>query len=278
MGEWKRDIPWRQGHLLDSDTIRALGMCNFQSPEKTAVIVVSHDCDLVQSIESEPNVEVIVGRLAEKADGNFTYSKNARKLHLEISQGNQVVVLELVSTEKQSISKKVLLGADPDPDLKIGQRGLEILQRWLAARYRRAAFSDEFDHRLKNATGMREKIRAILKRNGTHIDSIFFDVDNGEEVVHNGIDDPFKLVIYLVYGTETDEEVAISEAEQAAELIKKAFEEKCLKEQCWQWIELVECIAIADSSLTFFAIQNTERMARRRPELAPRRLASTPKL
>src|ERR1700739_1644925 len=99
MGEWNRDIPWRQGHLLDSGTIKALGVCNLQSPEKTAVIVVSHDCDLVQSIESEPNVEVIVGRfLAEKANGNFTYSKNARKLHLEILRADQTVVLELVST------------------------------------------------------------------------------------------------------------------------------------------------------------------------------------
>lgn len=252
MSDWNREILWRQGHLLDSGTIKALGISDSESPEKTAVIIVSHDCDLVQSIQREPHVEVIVGRLFPgKPDGNFTYSKNARKLHLEILQGNQTAVLELISTGKRSISKKELLGAHPDPDLKVGRRGLEILQNWLAARYRRAAFPDEFDHRLKNETGMREKIRAILKRNGAHIDSIFFDLDNGEEVVHNGIDDPFKLGVYLVYSTETDEEVAMKEAEEAAGLIEKAFEEKCLKEQCWQWVELVECTAVADSSLTF---------------------------
>jgi hypothetical protein len=58
-------------------------------------------------------------------------------------------------------------------------------------------------------------------------------------------------VIYLVYSRETDEEVAFKEAEEAAGLIKKAFAENCFKEQCWQWIELVECFETADSSLTF---------------------------
>jgi hypothetical protein len=252
MSDWNRETPWRQGHLLDDDTVKALALSDSRSPNKTAGVVISHDCDLVQSIEREPYVEVIVGRfLGENANGNFTHAKNARKLHLERSSGSQPVTLELVATGKRRISKQQLAGAKPNANFELSPWELSVLQNWLAARYRRAAFPDEFDRRLKVETEVREKIRAILKSHGTQIDAVFFDVDDGDDIAHNGIDDPFKLAIYLLYNTQRDEEAATKGAEKAAELIEKAFKTKCLKGNCWQWIELVECLPVADTAMTY---------------------------
>ena len=254
MSDWNRETPWRQGHLLEDDTVKALALSNSRSLDKTAVMVISHDCDLVQSVQSEPDVEVMVGRFLdqnEKVNGNFTHAKNSRKLHLERSSGSQPIALELVATDKRRISKDQLAGAKPKPNFKLSPWELKVLQNWLAARYRRAAFPDEFDRRLNEETELREKIRAILKRRGAHIDAVFFDIDGGEERGHSGINDPFDLMIYLVYNTETDEEAARKEAEEAAKLIKKAFEDKCFKEKCWQWIELVECIPMADTAISY---------------------------
>jgi len=252
MSDWNRETAWRQGHLLDDDTIKTLSLSNSQLQDRTAVVVISHDCDLVQSVQSEPDVEIIVGRFLDKAaDGNFTHAKNARRLHLERSSGGHPVTLELVATGKRRISKQQLAGAKPNTDFRLSPRELSILQNWLAARYRRAAFPDEFDRRLKVETEVREKIRAILKSHGAQVNAVFFDVDDGDEIPHNGIDDPFKLAIYLLYDTQTDEEAAREEAEEAAGLIEKAFKTKCLKENCWQWIDLVECLPIADTAMTY---------------------------
>jgi len=248
MSGWNRATPWRQGHLLDDDTVKALALSNSESPDKTAVMVISHDCDLAQPIEREPYVEVIVGRfLEEKANGNFTHAKNIRKLHLEQSSSSESLTVELVATCKTRISKQQLAGAKPSSNFRLSTLELSVLQNWLAARYRRAAFPDEFDRRLKDQTKLAEKIRAILKTRGEHIDAIFFDVDNGEDTAHSGVDDPFKLAVYLIYSTQKDEETAREDAEAAAELFDKAFREKCLtKERRWEWIELVVCEAMAE--------------------------------
>jgi hypothetical protein len=253
MSDWNRETPWRQGHLLDDDTVKALSLSSSESPDRTAVVVISHDCDLVQSSQKEPYVEVIVGHfLNEKANGNFTFAKNARKLHFDRSSGTQPLTVELVATDKRQINKQKLANAQPDPNFALSHRERSVLQQWLAARYRRAAFPDEFDNRLQNKTGLREKLRAILKSHGAHIDAIFFDVDDGEEIPHNGIDDPFKLVIELLYSTQTDEDAAREAAEETAKLIEEAFNEECFaKENGWQWIELVECRATADLVMTY---------------------------
>ena len=69
-------------------------------------IVISHDCDLVQTPSVEPNVEIIVGRAIESPDGSFTYSKNPRKLHLECTAGTQRFLVELVATDKMAVPKE----------------------------------------------------------------------------------------------------------------------------------------------------------------------------
>ena len=82
MAEWNRDTPWRQGHLLGADATEALGLGHAGTPDQTLVIVASHDCDLAQSPEGEPTIEVVVGRLVTEKDGNCTHAKNARKLQV----------------------------------------------------------------------------------------------------------------------------------------------------------------------------------------------------
>ena len=73
MAEWNRDeTQWRQGLLLASDAVEALGLDHSEFSERTLVIVASHDCDLAQSPEKEPHIEVVIGRLAPEKDGNST--------------------------------------------------------------------------------------------------------------------------------------------------------------------------------------------------------------
>ena len=107
MAEWNRETPWRQGRLLNSDAIDALGLRHPVTPDQTLVIVASHDCDLAQAPEGEPVVELVIGRLVTDKDGNSTHAKNARKLHVEFS-GADAFWAEFEATAKVSIDKWAL--------------------------------------------------------------------------------------------------------------------------------------------------------------------------
>ena len=250
MPETGRSVPWRQGHFLPDEALRSFEVT--ESADKLA-IVISHDCDIVQTPSVEPNVEIVVGRAIETPDGNFTYSKNPRKLHLECTAGTQRFLVELVATDKMAVPKEGdtgLLKHAPREDVRLSGGELVILQQWLAARYRRSAFPDEFDHRL-TATGVRDQLLRILKRHGAHILAIYFDVDDGEDVAHNGPDDPYKLTISLLYSTEATPDEAEHAAMEVSKSVRSVFKKKCcLDGTHWKWIELADCEVLADTAMT----------------------------
>ena len=61
MTEWQRDNPWRQGFILNGDSVKALDLVHPKSLDDTVVVVISHDCDLAQLPDTEPYCEVIAG-------------------------------------------------------------------------------------------------------------------------------------------------------------------------------------------------------------------------
>jgi hypothetical protein len=255
MSHWDRNTPWRQGHLLTQDTAKALGIQHPSTPEATASVVISHDCDLAQSAINEPYVEIIVGRFVDNANGNFTHAKNLRKLHLPYKNGEKQIIVELVAVDKRLILKEgdgALAGHQPEAGLRLAPNEQATLQLWLAARYRRAAFPDEFDRRLGDETGLREQLAKILRPLGIHIPAIFFDVDEGEEVKREGANDTYTLTITLLYSTASDPEKAEADAIAAKNAIEKAFKEKCWGNgQVWQWIELRDCEVMADTAMSY---------------------------
>ena len=196
-------------------------------------------------------VEVIVGRRVAAADGNFTYAKNARRLHLTFNGGAEHLTADFEASCKRQVAKGQLAEHEPIETVRLTSIEHNILQRWLAARYRRSAFPDEFDRRLER-TGVRDRLSKILKSAGALIAAIYFDVDQGEEISRTGSDDPYTLAIYLLFSTETDPEAAERATEAAKQAIRKAFRDRCLSKETGTWhdIELIECEAISDQAMT----------------------------
>jgi hypothetical protein len=249
MVEWDRTTPWRQGHLLTEEAATTLNLGNEQP--RAAVVVISHDCDLAMAPSKEPNVEVIAGRVIDAPDGNFAHSKNARTLHVPFIGGNRKQWIELCATDKLAIGKADLAGFAPRPDLGLDQSGHSTLQRWLAGRYRRAAFPDAFENRLKE-NRLQEKLVGILKPLGEHIVALFFDVDDGRDEVRTDPTDTYALRIYVAYATDPDPRKAQAAAVEVRDKIETAFRQKLFEPtQQWRYIELCECVAISDESLTY---------------------------
>jgi hypothetical protein len=260
MVSWERNTPWRQGNIVPYQAAEALGLIPKDAQDNLVFVVISHDCDLAQPPDMEPHVEIIVGRRIEVTNGNFTYGKTARRLHLTYSGGPRSLFVELLATGKISIEKLPLAEYAPLDEIRLTAIELTILQRWLAARYRRSAFSDEFDKRLE-ATDMHDRISKILKTSGDLIAAVYFDVDEGKDIARSGADDVYTLSIYLLYSTEIDPDTAEEAANNAKAAIKKAFQEKCVTKGSGAWhdIELVECEAISDQAMT---VQQAELLKR----------------
>jgi DNA-dependent RNA polymerase auxiliary subunit epsilon len=246
METWSRATPWRQGKFLSKATATELGLAT-NKPD-CLVVVASHDCDLTQSSESEPCVEIVVGKeiMNSQFNGNFTNGKNARKLHLPI-EGSDMPYIELEVLNKASIQKADLLGHTPS-DVHLSKSGKVIFQRWLASRYRRSAFPDEFEQRLATHK-LDRKIADAGKKLGSNIAAIYFDIVN-EEARPNKI---YLLDVVILYQTTDDAERARESAESLKDKIQKAFQAKLFNEtnQTWKDIELRYVDVISDEALTY---------------------------
>lgn len=260
MAEWNRDTPWRQGHLLGSDAITAFALAHPIEPEATLVIVASHDCDLTQDPDVEPNVEVVVGRLLTDKNGTYAHAKVARKLHVDFA-GTSACWSEFEATAKTTIDKWKLNEFKPRTDATLTPENQATFQMWLASRYRRSAFPDEFERRLTlKGIKLHEKIADAVRPHGEHIAGVFFDVDNGEEVTRDGPDDTYTLDITILHAADPDFDAAEKAAIAAAKAIQTAFEDKLFKPtMTWQHIELSSCEATSESVLTYQQFKQLKR-------------------
>jgi len=258
VAEWNRETPWRQGFLLNDDAIDALELRHAATPDKTIVVVATHDCDLAQDPQFEPVVEVVVGCLAVR-DGNCTHAKNARKLHVEFA-GDAPFWAEFEATAKVRIDKLKLNEYSPRSDVQLRSEDHAVLQMWLASRYRRSAFADEFERRLTKETKLADKIAKAVKPHGELIIGVFFDVDEGVEVARNGPEDTYKLDITILHEAAPDFVAAENAARAVADAIENAFKEKLFTpSNKWQQIELRFCEPMSESVLTYEMFKQLKR-------------------
>ena len=125
--QWSRETPWRQGHVLCEEALTALDLRHAVDAGATCTVVISHDCDLANAdLNAEPDVEVIVGRVVTAADGNFSWGKAPRKLHLPMQRDGNTVTVELVATGKRLVPKGALAKFKPDPAFALDGKGLDV--------------------------------------------------------------------------------------------------------------------------------------------------------
>lgn len=258
MTDWDRNTAWRQGFLLPQAACEKLNLAHRDGASQTLVIIATHDCDLAQSLESEPQIEIIIGRIIDKIDGNFTHAKNSRKLHIEFG-GAMPFFAEFEATAKNKIQKESLIDFLPRAETRLTPEHYNIYQYWLASRYRRSAFPDEFEQRLKKAK-LAQKISEALKSHGANIAGIFFDVDAGADKTHDGDEDTYILDIYILHPTEPNSSAAEAAAWEAAATIEAAFKKLLFQpNKAWRDIELRSCEAVAESVLTYQQFKQLKR-------------------
>jgi hypothetical protein len=252
MDERQPETPWRQGHVLTAVSAQKLGLIHPDGEaDDPIVLVVSHDCDLAAPSQMEPDCEVILGRHIEAPDGAYTNAKSPRKLHLTFSAGTVRVIAEFIATDKRKITKDAISQDAPSTNVRLTRDEFTILQSWLAARYRRPSFPDDFEARFKKKR-TDKKLADIVAKSGNHLLAVFFDVDSGLDVVRQAVDDAYSLGIYLVFKVTDDPSVAEIAAKDTAKAITSLITNTFLNNGKWEGIELLECDAIAESVMSLY--------------------------
>jgi hypothetical protein len=245
--EW-RNTPWRQGHVIGAEDWPAVG--GEPLPVNAVAVVVTHDCDLAAEPDVEPEIEVIVARRVAQLEGNYSASKNARRLHLPYQCKGEVTVLELEHRERIGITKKALEQLQPagGPESPADRR---TLQRWLGARYYRPAFPNKFEERLRTEK-LDQKIAKILDAAGIWIDAILFDLQDDRDREIDDADEPYTLAIIVLYSTVKDASEGFKAAERVRKRLQELFKEKLYdQKKGWRSIELVDCQVVADTELSY---------------------------
>lgn len=250
MAEWTRRTPWRQGLLLPNEAVKPL-LGELPELSDAVVVVATHDCDLAQTTENEPCIELVIGQRLTTSDGNFTHAKTARTLHI-FFDGEDAFWAEFNANAKKLIPKSELVDYYPRNTSRLSPSNLATFQRWLASRYRRSAFPDEFERRLKE-NRLTERLAKAVKPHGSYITAILFDVDEGKELNRNGPDDAYLLDIILLHAVEPDGKAAAIAADQAKKAIKSAFKNRLFdpSTEKWQYIKLRYIDVLSEEGLTY---------------------------
>jgi len=101
---------------------------------------------------------------------------------------------------------------------------------------------------------IRKRIDELSKKSGAGIRALYFDVDDGHMTERTGDDEPYELLIYVVY---TLAEIA-EDAVKFAEKLKAIFEKQFCKEGVWQRIELISCDAVCEDEFPLLLANATK--------------------
>jgi hypothetical protein len=224
--------------------------------ETSRIVIVTHDCD----IENEDHaIEGIVGRRLEAPDGNYKHAKNARRLHLAFSGGGADYWLELEPVNRIPIERALFATGDDDATYALDRRGTQTLKEWLASRYGRPAFPNEFVNRLNQSPGNGRKVSTKLERLLTTIHNdvvgVFFDLGEHRDAELE-VDEPYILGIAIVYDSTTN---GRQQCEEAADKVQQLFDEAYGPGGAAVGIALERCVATSDAQFTLLDVRRSDR-------------------
>lgn len=185
-----RENGWRQGMILPSTAVAEL--CNAYScgnGDGVVAIVVSQSCDILHhSLTNEPTIELLIATRIAHEDNLFIHRRHPRKLHFPIVQNNASVWFEANICNRHYMERQLLAGHHPDLGMQIHQDDVKTISQWIASRYLRHAFPDNFVKRIDH-----KKIRKLLKqKKSAYLSGIYLHLSSDDELTD---DEPYEIEI-----------------------------------------------------------------------------------
>jgi hypothetical protein len=150
------ELGWRQGSVVSDELFQYLSSQGFL-PKVVAnslyiiLIVVSQDCDVCNdSYEKEPWVELLFAIQTEIEKRSFFNGKHPRQIQFEITNSETKKIFEASVHDRFRIDRKELANHLPQKDLVLSQETVRDIKHWLARRYVREGFPNEFERRVSS--------------------------------------------------------------------------------------------------------------------------------
>lgn len=148
-------------------------------------MVLSHPCSLLNAdIDKEPYLEYIICGAIENVDGNASFGKNPRLLHVELPEF-EGLKLTLDQRKRGFIGKGDIATEQP----LLGGLAIEnesLIIRWMANRYTTTALPDEFENRVakqksKLAKAFASVIGSVCKAVYISLNEFILDLNKEDE-------------------------------------------------------------------------------------------------
>jgi hypothetical protein len=244
---WSRNTSWRQGSILAQKDFQLVGLTD--ASDIDLAVAISHDCDIANdNLDAEPAIEFIFAHILDQCNGNYTHGKNPRTLHIDCQRDGQTVWIEMIASKRVMLQKNKLEGIQPDETYELTY-SLQILQGWLAARYRRHALPNSLIERLRNVFAYIEKQG---KKNSSGILSFRLSYEPEDELPP---EEPYELWFSIVYITDNAEYAAMSE--EIANSLKIEFPKLLEKTKDNGTVDLRKCEAVSEMEFTLYDMRTT---------------------
>lgn len=180
------------------------------------------------------------GAVGRGLDGNYTGTRNARRLHIDLEIDGERRGFELRAPTRFALPREILQESAPDLLAQIRTAHLSHFRRWLAKRVRRTALPTAFDGRVSKQ--VRSQLRRILRPLGGDIDSILIALD--PEDIELPDEQPYRLQVVALIEPEVYED-----ADRRAGLDRAMGQIGQLLEHC-RGIELDACVTQSMAEMT----------------------------
>lgn len=220
-GQQVKDNGWRQGSFLPSAMVHSLAV-EHGCEDVAHAVVISQDCDVTHpDLQAEPFVEILFLRTVDTINPGLTDGKSSRFLHLEAFTESGVRGFFALAWNKARIGRELLAVALPDPGSTIPSGTLKGMIRWIADRYTRTGFPDEFVARTKS---IEKPLIKLMKNDGSAFGGILVSLDSFDELPAN---EEYVMGCVCVVHPEIWENFAARKQALAAGDTLKALIEKC---------------------------------------------------
>lgn len=178
-GQQVKDNGWRQGSFLPSSVALPLA-AEHGCEDASHAVVISQDCDVTHpDLQAEPFVEILFLRTVGSVNPGLTDGKSSRFLHLEAMTESSPLGVSALAWDKARIGRGLLADVLPDLGISIPSGTLKGMIRWIADRYTRTGFPDEFVKRTKN---IEKPLIKLMKNEGSAFGGILVALNSFDEL------------------------------------------------------------------------------------------------